>query len=397
MHLGTAGDLRVLAPGEPDTDPYKPTPDELYARGKAEFDSGRLAHAAAPLEALFSAYTLRDDVAKDAARMLLLINIKEYDARKVVQYFEVVKEKAPELVLTFDQLQVIGRAYRDINEFERAYLVWRGVAEASYLEDARVGEVLRQRGKTLEGIAYLLGLWREYPDTPSIESDFFGLSQVLARHAGKAITDPPLRRELADAGVTRSELLLQSIRLTQTFLAALAEGPAGRRGEPGAGRVVPRTGRLPGGRQARGPVRQAVPEEHVPRQLPVQRGARRVPPGPLRPRRRGGRGDRQGDLQGRQRRRAAEPEQVAGAVHPGPDLRRPAPAGQGTEVLRAGGRAVHRRRRRGQVVHPQGAEAARGDGGAARPGAGGGRRPAARCRADGDRAADRSASRASRR
>src|SRR5258705_6715 len=83
---------------------------------------------------------------------------------------------------------------------ERADLVWRGVAEASYLEDARVGEVLRQRGKTLEGIAYLLDLWREYPDSASIASDFFALSQVLARHAGKAISDPALRRELSSAG-----------------------------------------------------------------------------------------------------------------------------------------------------------------------------------------------------
>jgi TolA-binding protein len=224
-HLGPAGEIRVLSPGETPNDPYKATPDELYARGKALFDAGRLTEAAAPLEEVFNAYTLRDDVAKDAARMLLLINIKDYSPRKVVQYFEVVKEKAPELVITFDDLLVIGRAYRDINEYERAYLVWRGVAEASYLEDARVGEVLRQRGNTLEGIAYLLDLWREYPDSASIESDFFALSQVLAQHAGKAFTDPKLRRELAEAGVTRSMLLLQSIRLTQTFLALSPKNP----------------------------------------------------------------------------------------------------------------------------------------------------------------------------
>ena len=224
-HLGTAGDLQVLSPGEPATDPYKATPDELYARGKGLYDAGRLAEASAPLEDLFNAYTLQDNIAKDAARMLLLINIKEYSARKVVQYFEVVKEKAPELLITFDDLLVIGRAYRDINEYERAYLVWRGVAEASYVEDARVGEVLRQRGKILEGIAYLLDLWREYPDSASIESDFFALSQVLARHAGQAITDPKLRREMADAGATRSMLLLQSIRLTQAFLALSPKNP----------------------------------------------------------------------------------------------------------------------------------------------------------------------------
>ena len=176
--------------GEPSTDPYKPTPDELYARGKAHFDAGRFAEAGEALEPLFAGYTLRDDIAKDAARMLLLINIRQDQPRKIVQYFEVVKEKSPELVLTFDQLLAIGKAYRDINEYERAMIVWRGLIEASYLEDARVGELLRQRGKTLEAIAYLIGLWRSYPNTASIESDFFGLSQVVAQTASQAFTNP---------------------------------------------------------------------------------------------------------------------------------------------------------------------------------------------------------------
>ncbi|MFO0909329.1 MAG: MG2 domain-containing protein [Isosphaeraceae bacterium] len=226
-HMAKDGtfDLKVLAPGEPQTDPYKPTPSELYARGKTLFDAGRLVEASRPLEELFSAYTLRDDVAKDAARMLLMIHIRQYDARKVVQYFEVVKEKAPELVITFDDLLVIGRAYRDINEHERAYLVWRGVAEASYLEDARVGEVLRQRGKALEGVTYLLDLWRECPNSAAIESDFFALSQLLARYATQAVNDPALRRQLSESGVNRSDLLLQSIRLIQSFLAQSPKNP----------------------------------------------------------------------------------------------------------------------------------------------------------------------------
>ncbi|HEX8200475.1 MAG TPA: alpha-2-macroglobulin family protein, partial [Isosphaeraceae bacterium] len=48
-HLGPAGSLAVLEPGRASTDPYKATPDELYARGKAHFDAGRLAEAVAPL------------------------------------------------------------------------------------------------------------------------------------------------------------------------------------------------------------------------------------------------------------------------------------------------------------------------------------------------------------
>jgi alpha-2-macroglobulin len=224
-HLGQPDSFRIRRAGEPNTDPYRPTPDELYARGKAHFDTGRIVQAGEALEALYSGYTLAENIAKDAARMLLLINIRTNQPRKIVQYFEVVKEKSPELFLTFDQLLPIGAAYRDIKEYERATIVWRGLVEASYLEDARVGELLRQRGQTLESLAYLIDLWRSYPETASIGSDFFGLSQVLAQAASKAFTDAKLRRELAAAGITRSELLLQSIRMIQTFLAQSPKNP----------------------------------------------------------------------------------------------------------------------------------------------------------------------------
>ena len=224
-HLGPAGDLRVLSAGEATTDPYRPTPDELYARGKTLADAGRLAEAAAPLEALFAGYTLRDDVLKDVAQRLLAIHIRDYQPRKIVQDFEVLKEKAPDLMIPFDEVAVVGRAYRDIGEYERAYLVWRAIIEASYLEDAQVGQVLRRKGRTLDAISTLLGLWREYPDTASIEADFFGLSQLLAVTASKAIFDPATRKELAEAGVTRSELLLRSIRLVQVLLCSAPTGP----------------------------------------------------------------------------------------------------------------------------------------------------------------------------
>ena len=225
VHLGEIGELTVLAPGDKSTDPYKATPDELYARGKALFQGGKLAEAAVPLEELSGNYTLNDATARDAARMLLTIHIKDYQARKIVQDFEVLREKGPELVIPFDEVQVVGRAYRDIGEPERAYLVFRAIVEASYLEDAQVGEALRQRGRTLDATAYLLDLWRESPNTASIESDFFGLSQVVAGAATRSISDPNLRRELAEAGVTRSQLLLQAIRMVQVVLSESPKNP----------------------------------------------------------------------------------------------------------------------------------------------------------------------------
>ena len=219
VHLGPLGALKVLAPGEPATDPYRASPDELLARGQGLADAGKLAEAAVPLEELFGGYTPLDDVARDAARILLSAHIQSYDPRKVVRDFEILKEKGPEVVIPFDEVLVVGRAYRDLGEFERAFLVFRALAEASYLEDAQVGEVLRQNGQTLEAITYLLNLWRESPRSASIEGDLFGLSQVLTDAAARALSDPSLRGELAKAGISRLDLLAQSIRLIQTTLA----------------------------------------------------------------------------------------------------------------------------------------------------------------------------------
>ena len=216
-HLGATAALQVLSPGAASTDPYKPTPDELYHRGKVHFDAGRLAEAAAPLETLFEGYTLRDDILKDTARMLLFVDLARHDARRIVRDFEIVREKSPELVIAFDTLLAIGRAYAEIGESERAYLGWTALAEASYLEDAQVGELLRQRGRELEGVAFLLRLWRESPGGSVVDSDFFGLAQRLAALAA--------RSPMEAGGATRAGLLHQANRLTEIFLAESPDNP----------------------------------------------------------------------------------------------------------------------------------------------------------------------------
>ena len=215
--------------------------------------------------------------------MLLLASIHEDQAKKIVQYFEVVKEKAPELVLSFYQLLAIGKAYRDINEYERATIVWRGLIEASYLEDARVGELLRQRGKTLESIAYLIELWRSYPNTASIESDFFGLSQVLTQTAAQAFTNPNLRHELAVARVTRSELLLQSIQMIQVFLTQSPSNPLADEASLSLVGAFTELEDFKAVNTLASRFAKALSQEHVSRQLPVQRGTRQLSLGAVRP------------------------------------------------------------------------------------------------------------------
>ena len=218
----------------------------------------------------------------------------------------------------------IGKAYRDINEYERAMIVWRGLIEASYLEDARVGELLRQRGKTLEAMAYLIDLWRSYPNTASIESDFFGLSADPGR--GRRRRRSPTRTSAASwptAGVTRSELLLQTIRMIQVFLSQSPTNPMADEASLAwwarswNWRITRRVVKL-AGRFAK-----LYPKSTYLDSFQYSEALAELPPRPVRPGRRGGRDDRQGRLQGCRRGRSAQPQQVAGDLHPGPDLRRP--------------------------------------------------------------------------
>ena len=227
VHASLESSLAVLPAGEKSTDPYKPTPDELFNRGQRHFEKGRLAEAAKALEELTAGYALQDPPARETARMLLDAHIAANEPRKIVQDFEVLKEKAADLVLPIDKIRIVGDSYAAIGEFERAWLVWRAVLEAGYLEETRLGQTLRQAGRPLEAAAYLLRVWQAYPGSASLQSDFFGLSRWLAQLAAESQNNPDLRRQLLDARITRSELITQAISLTQIFLSLSPDDPLG--------------------------------------------------------------------------------------------------------------------------------------------------------------------------
>ncbi|MFM7132566.1 MAG: hypothetical protein ACKO0V_24750 [bacterium] len=227
VHASTESSLTVLAAGEKSTDPYKPTPDELFNRGLRHFEKGRLAESAKAFEELNAAFTVHDGHAGNIARMLLDAHIAAKEPRKIVNDFEVLKQKAPELVIPIDKIRVVGDSYAAIGEFERAWLVWRAVLEAGYLDETRLGQTLRQAGRPLEAAAYLLRVWQSYPGSASLQSDFFGLSRWLAQIASESQNNPDVRRQLLDAKITRSELFAQAISLTQLFLSLSPNDPLG--------------------------------------------------------------------------------------------------------------------------------------------------------------------------
>lgn len=186
ISVGPVTELTVLAAGEESPDAYQMNNGERFALGKCCFDDGD--HATA-LEHLAQLHTSDPRHAEsEQARMLLWIytSPKFYDARKIVDLFEVLRERYPQLEIPFEKILVVGRAYGDISEFERSWLVYRAAIAASFNNDSGISAVLEDAGRFLGSIDFQERVWLEYPDTAEVVSSYFALSQLLDQKAPKA-------------------------------------------------------------------------------------------------------------------------------------------------------------------------------------------------------------------
>ena len=214
--------LSVLARGEPVTETYRKTPDELFYLGQALFEAGRRAEARPLLAELFENFQLDPEPYKQTARMLMYIAIAERNAGDIVQYFEILKEKYPDLVLSFADIVTVGRAYRDIGEFERAVQVFKATAEASFLKDVQVSGALEGQGEFLASIDYTRDVIREYPDMPTTETSFYALAHLLYTEAGNQATGGG---QPENEDMTREALLKGAIAMLRRFLVLYPEQP----------------------------------------------------------------------------------------------------------------------------------------------------------------------------
>lgn len=224
MVVGNPASMAVLDRSEKSSDPYEPTPDELYHLGKAYFDDGLYEQAGPLLEQLIEKWeaNLHDEPYRETARMLLFVNIERGKPKEIVRYFEVLKEKYPTLVIPFDKVLAVAKAYRQLEEYERAMLVYKATVSASFVKDAHIAGVLQGQGRPLASVEFMKGLWQSYPDTPAVTDAYLALADMVYTLAPRASEV----EEVKAAKLTHDELMLMSIRILVNYLTLYPEDPS---------------------------------------------------------------------------------------------------------------------------------------------------------------------------
>jgi len=221
--LGKPEDLVVLERGVPSPDQYRPSPDELYHHGERLFEAEDLAGAKEKLDALYAAHqgNLRDEPLKALARMRLTVALADRDPRAAVRFFEVLREKDPEYTVPFEEIVAVGEAYRQLGEFERAFLIFRATARETFGNDLEVAGTLREEGELAGALDTLDALTRAYPDLPAVTSARLALADQLLILAPEAHRHESLRK----AGYDRAALTARGVELLKRFLAMHPTSP----------------------------------------------------------------------------------------------------------------------------------------------------------------------------
>ena len=220
LTVGEQRTLTVLAEDKQPRRAYVMSPDELFYLGKNHYEKKNYEKAWPLLHKLFHEHRLQDRPFKETARMLLYMAIERKDARAVVDYFEILKERYPELVVPFEKMLAVARAYRDQRENERAVQVFRAIAEGLYFQEGNVAGVLEDAGDFVAATDFMERLLAEYPDVPAVQTGLYSLAQKLYATIPRLATDERLKKQ-----TTKKELLAETRGLMGRFLELYPDNP----------------------------------------------------------------------------------------------------------------------------------------------------------------------------
>jgi len=221
LFLAETYNLKVLAATEKSSDKYDLTPDEYYNLGLRVFKKKEYDRANELLETLTTKWELQAEPYQKAVETLLAANIERNDANRIVKYFEIIYEKYAKKVLSFDQILRVAKAYEQLREFERAYQVYRGTAESSFLTEANISGELRKQGEFLAAVEFLHKLCHTYPDLEVVQQALYSLSQLVYATSNKMQEVA----ELKEKKVGREDLLWRTIMLLDEYIANYPENP----------------------------------------------------------------------------------------------------------------------------------------------------------------------------
>ncbi|MDB5336303.1 MAG: hypothetical protein JWN70_1922 [Planctomycetaceae bacterium] len=221
FRVAKADPLTVLPRGVASKDEYKLTPEEDYEFGKRYFARGDFVLADTHLSRLFKAYKL-SDIYGEVVQMLFQTSLSANRPADIVQYFETIKEKLPEVEVSFENILKVAESYRELGEYERSYLVYRATLEAGFQRESQIAGFLDERGEFLRSVQVMEQLLRAYPAEPYIATSTYALAQEVYGKAPEAAQNARLR----EAGLTRVDLIATSVQMLDHFIATWPTDPA---------------------------------------------------------------------------------------------------------------------------------------------------------------------------
>lgn len=216
-----ADPLTVLPRGVASKDEYKLTPEEDYEFGKRYFARGDFSKADEHLTRLFKNYKLADTYG-EVVQMLFQTSLAANRHGDIVQYFETIKEKMPDVEVSFENILKVAEAYRELAEYERSYLVYRATLEGGFQRESQIAGFLDERGEFLRSVQVMEQLLRAYPAEPYIATATYALAQEVYGKAAEAAQNAKLK----EAGITRVDLIATSVQMLDHFIATWATDPA---------------------------------------------------------------------------------------------------------------------------------------------------------------------------
>jgi uncharacterized protein YfaS (alpha-2-macroglobulin family)/tetratricopeptide (TPR) repeat protein len=222
MAVAERKQLAVLARGEKSKDEYKLSPVELFEFGKRLAAKGDYKGADEHLTKLFRDYRLDPSPYQETVKLLFKTSLELGRKDAIVEYFEIIKEKYPDVEIDYESILKVARSYQDLGEYERSFLVYRATVEASFDREGKLSGFLDGQGQFVRSVAVMERILREYPAEAYVAIATYALAQEVFGKASEAANIPALR----EAHVTRVDLIAANIHMLDHFLSTWPKDPA---------------------------------------------------------------------------------------------------------------------------------------------------------------------------